>query len=73
MSLSYGFDYCFGQEILRDTNENMPVFLEEKSMFSVLGRGAAYLSGNGKVCSNIGSGSRWIGLRAAKGLGPIGF
>ncbi|KAF2308160.1 hypothetical protein GH714_036019 [Hevea brasiliensis] len=33
----------------RDTNENMPVFLEEKSMFSVLGRGAAYLSGNGKV------------------------
>ncbi|XP_021637989.2 uncharacterized protein LOC110633619 isoform X2 [Hevea brasiliensis] len=37
------------KEILRDTNENMPVFLEEKSMFSVLGRGAAYLSGNGKV------------------------
>lgn len=53
LSLSYGLDYCFGQEILCDTNENMPILLQEKSMFSLLGQGAAYLGGDGKLL-NVG-------------------
>ncbi|KAG8646471.1 uncharacterized protein LOC110622916 isoform X3 [Manihot esculenta] len=41
------------KEILCDTNENMPILLQEKSMFSLLGQGAAYLGGDGKLL-NVG-------------------
>lgn len=43
------------QEILRDTNGNMPVFLQDKSMFSLLGQSAGYHHDNGKI-SRFGMG-----------------